>query len=145
MTYKSLEGSIDILRIGNEDILSSEIYSDEQLQLICKDGAKLKFFENLIPGIVEKIHNSKYPAAQLSSGKVAPALTEYVEDYSEAGDDMDQEPPEVPVKAKRVQRDMPGMDDEPPKGYDARTAKAAQKDSLYPYVNDDGEVDDVPF
>ncbi len=42
MTYKSLEGSIDILRIGNEDILSSEIYSDEQLQLICKDGAKLE-------------------------------------------------------------------------------------------------------
>lgn len=108
-------------------------------------SAKLKFFENLIPGIVEKIHNSKYPAAQLSSGKVAPALTEYVEDYSEAGDDMDQEQPEIPVKAKRIQRDMPGMDDEPPKGYDARTAKAAQKDSLYPHVNDDGEVDDVPF
>lgn len=120
-------------KFNQDEIPPFEIAREASGKAIIKPGGytakdyskKLQFFENLIPGIISNIGRSKYPAAQLSSGKVAPALTEYVEDYSEAGDDMDQELPEVPVKAKPV--------------------KVAQKDSLYPHVNDDGEVDDVPF
>lgn len=91
-------------------------------------SAKLKFFENLIPGIVEKIHNSRYPTAQLTSGASKAALPERVEHYIDVDTEeyMDQEPPAVPVKAQQV-----------------KTMQQTTNDSLYPQTQDDH--DDVPF
>ncbi len=42
MTYQTLEANIDILRSGNEDILNPQAYSDEVLQSLYKDAAKLE-------------------------------------------------------------------------------------------------------
>ncbi len=42
MTYETLEANIDILRSGNEDILNPQAYSDEVLQSLYKDAAKLE-------------------------------------------------------------------------------------------------------
>lgn len=113
-----------------------EIKRDSTGKAILKPGGytskdyskRLQFFENLIPGIVQNIQRSKYPQALLSSGQAYQSLPEYVEEY----------------------QDMPGMDEEPPAGYQSpvRTAKTMQqatKDSLYPQVDDNGDVQDLPF